>query len=429
MKLLIKRGTIVNHNEIRQEDILIQNSKIAKIGKGIKDKADREIDAKGKFIFPAFIDMHTHLRTPGREDEEDLHSGSQAAAKGGFAKVFCMPNTQPPIDNEGLVKWIISQAESIGIVDIYPVGAVTKGREGKELTEFGALKRAGSLALSDDGSSIKDTLLLRRALEYAKMFDLLIISHCEDSQLSNSGSLRESFIASTYGISSIPDICESLIVERNIQMAKYLDAKIHLAHISSASSLKVIKRAKEEGIKVSCETCPHYFILTVGDIEKRGFDSNLKVNPPLGEDKDIKSIKEALKEGVIDCIATDHAPHSKAEKELPFESAPFGFIGLECAFSLSYTYLVKEKTLSLQEMVEKLSFNPARITGLQGVGKIQEGFFADLAIADLDKKWKVTESNLVSKSKNTPFLGYELEGVVEYTIHKGKIVYERSGEK
>ena len=428
MKILIKGASIVNHNEILERDILIQNSRIIRIEKGIKEKVDKEIDAKDKFVFPAFVDLHTHLRTPGREDEEDLLSGSKAAVKGGFSKIFYMPNTCPCIDNEGLVKWIIEEAEKISLVEVYPVGAITKNREGRILTEFGALKKADCLALSDDGNSISDALILKRALEYAKMFNLLIISHCEEKSLSE-GAIRESFISSKYGISAIPDIAESLMVKRDIEIAHYVEARIHLAHISTKKSIEIIREAKQKNYNLSCETAPHYFILTVEDIEKRNFDSSLKVNPPLGEREDLEEIKQALKEGIIDCIATDHAPHSVAEKELPFEDAPVGFIGLELAFSLTYSYLVKEGVIDLKGLAEKLSFNPAKIAGFKECGEIKEGFFADMVIVDLNKKWKVTQETLVSKSKNTPFLGYELEGVIEYTLRKGKIVYKSNSSK
>jgi len=423
MKSLITNATIVNSDKILEADILIQDGRIVRIAKGITAEVKKRIEAKGKFVFPGFVDLHAHLRTPGREDEEDILSASMAASAGGFTTIFCMPNTQPPIDNEGLAKWIVEEGQRIGITDIYPVGAITKNREGCVLTEFGALKKAGSLSLSDDGDSFSDTLLLRRALEYAKMFGLLIISHCEDIRLSGRGAMRESFISSKYGISAVPDICESLIVARDIELAKYLDARIHLAHISTARSIDIIRRAKKEGVRVTCETCPHYFILTLEDIQKRKFDSNLKVNPPLGEKRDLEAIKDALREGVIDCIATDHAPHSQAEKELPFEDAPFGFIGLELAFSLANTYLVGEGVIDLKGLTEKLSTNPARICGLSDCGKVEEGCLANLVIADLDKKRLVEKEKIVSKSKNTPFLDYELIGVVERTIYRGRTVY------
>lgn len=423
MKILIKKAQIVNYNKIGEADLLIENSRVTRIGNNISEKVDKEIDAKGKYVFPGFIDLHAHLRAPGREDEEDLESGALAAVKGGFTTIFCMPNTNPPIDNEGLARWISEESQRIGLVDIYPIGAITKKRAGRELTEFAALKRAGCLALSDDGDSIADSLVLRRAYEYAKMDNLLLISHCEDKQLANNGSMRESFISSKYGIAAIPDIAESLIVARDITLAKYLDARIHLAHISSAKSVEIIKKAKNEGVKVTAETCPHYFSLTIKDIEARGFPGNLKVNPPLGTEKDVKAICKALAEGTIDCIATDHAPHSLAEKELPFEAAPFGFIGLETTFSLVYTYLVKEEKLNLKEVANKLSRQPAIIAGLDGCGEVTQGCRADLVIIDLNRKWKVEEKNIFSKSKNTPFLGQELEGVIEYTLKKGKIVY------
>lgn len=425
MKLLIKHGTIINSDATCEADIAIQNSKIVKIAKGINGNAERTIDAKGKFVLPGLIDMHTHLRTPGREDEEDLHSGGLAAAKGGFTTILCMPNTNPCIDNEGVANWIRDEAEKTGLVSIYPAGAITKNREGKELTEFGALQRAGCLALSDDGDSVENSAIFKRALEYAKMFHMLVIAHCEDKNLSFMGAMRESFVSSKYGINPIPDVTETIRVARDIALAKYLDARLHLAHISCAKSLEIIRRGKERFPLLSCETAPHYFSLSIEDIEKNKFDSNFKVNPPLGEKEDVEAIKEALREGVIDCIATDHAPHSRAEKELPFEDAPFGFIGMELALSLSYAHLVKNNIIGLNDLVGKLSSNPARILGLSDRGHVREGLPADVIVVDFAKAWRVTEDTIVSKSKNTPFMNCELEGVVEHTIRKGKIVYQR----
>lgn len=423
MRILIKDGTVVNADGISRRDVLIDEERILRVAEKIMDSGDKKIDAKGKYIFPGFIDMHTHLRTPGREDEEDIASGSRAAVKGGFTKILCMPNTEPSLDNETAVKWVIEQAKKEGLLDVYPVGAITIARAGKQLTEFGALKRAGCLCLSDDGNSVADGLLLKGALEYAAMDELLIISHCEDKSLANQGAMREGGISSKYGIAAIPDICESLVVARDIEIAKYLNARIHLAHISTAKSVEIIRRAKQEGVRVTCETCPHYFIFTVDDIEKSKFDTNFKVNPPLGEKDDLERIRQALKEGVIDCIATDHAPHSKAEKEQPFEYAPFGFIGMETAFSAAYTYLVKTGIFDLNMISQKMACNPARILGFEKCASIEEGFESSLVVADLNSKWDVTEENIQSKSKNTPFLGRALDGVIEYTIHKGKIVY------
>ena len=424
MKILIKGATVVNSDDIFEADVLTNNGKIIKVEKNIPDKADKEIDARGKHIFPGFVDIHTHLRTPGREDEEDLVSGSKAAAHGGFTAICCMPNTTPCIDNEGLVRWVIEESKKIGLIDIYPVGAITKNRKGKELSEFGAMAKAGCLALSDDGDSIENSSLLRRALEYAKMFNLLIISHCEDKSLSAGGFIRESFISSKYGIRSVSDISESTIVHRDIALAKYVDARLHLAHISSKKSAEIISEAKKTFSKLSCETAPHYFTLTVEDIEKNKFHGNFRVNPPLGEKHDLEAIRKALKNGAIDCIATDHAPHSAAEKELPFEQAPSGFIGLETAFSLAYTHLVKNGILDLKTIAEKFSFNPVTILGLNERGRIEEGLLADITIVDLEKEWIVEPKKLLSKSNNTPFMGKKLKGTVEYTIHRGRIVYK-----
>ncbi|MCM8823511.1 MAG: dihydroorotase [Candidatus Omnitrophica bacterium] len=425
MKILIKSATIVNSKNTILADILIENGRIAKLDRNIKENADREIDAKDKFVLPGLIDLHAHLRTPGREDEEDLISGSCSAAKGGFTTILCMPNTNPCIDNEGVVEWIREESQKIGIVDIIPIGAITKERKGKELSEFGVLKKAGCLALSDDSDSIDDSYLFRRALEYAKMFNLLIISHCEDKNLSSQGAMRESLISAKYGMSSIPDIAETIRVFRDIEIAKYVNTKLHLAHISCKKSIELIRREKETFPYLTCETSPHYFILTVEDVEKSNFHANFKVNPPLGERNDVEEIRKAIKEGVIDCIATDHAPHSFAEKEAPFENAPFGFVGLELAFSLTYTYLVREKIISFNQLVEKLSYNPANILGLKDRGEIRKDAIADLIIVDVNKSWQVISKNLVSKSKNTPFLNSELMGLVELTIHQGKIVYEK----
>lgn len=425
MKILVKNGTVVNADKVFAADILLDAERIIKVSKSIEAAADKVIDAQGKHIFPGFVDLHTHLRTPGREDEEDLLSGSRAAVAGGFTKICCMPNTNPAIDNDAVAKWIVQESRKIGIGEVHPIGAITKNREGKELTEFSELKKAGCVAVSDDGTSVADTLLFRRALEYAKMDDVLVISHCEDARISAAGAMREGIISSKYGVPAIPDIAESLAVARDIEIAKYLGARVHLAHISTAKSIEIIERAKNQGVKVTAETAPHYFVLTVEDIEKNRFNSNFKVNPALGDDRDVAAVRQALAAGVIDCIATDHAPHSQAEKEAPFETAAFGLIGLETAFSLTYTYLVKKKIIGLNGITEKLSASPAKILGFERCGKIEKDGESSLVIADLGKKWRVEQDRICSKSKNTPFLGQELEGRIELTIYKGKIVYKR----
>ncbi len=425
MKILIKKGTIVNPDKSFVADILIEKGRIVRIDKSIKSNGAKEVDARGKHIFPGFIDMHVHLRTPGQEYKEDLYSGSMAAAKGGVTTVCCMPNTVPPLDNEGVVKWIREESEKIGIVDIYPIGAATVGGEGKVLTEFVTLKKAGAVAISDDGVSIRNTGLMRRALEYAKLADILFIAHCEDEELSSGGAMRESFVSSCYGISAVPGISETIVAFRNIALARYLGAQLHIAHVSSARTVEIIKHEKVKFPLLTCETAPHYFTLTVEDVERSGFSSNFKVNPPLGEVSDRDTVLDALQGGVIDCIATDHAPHSHAEKENPFEEAPSGVIGLETVFSLVYMNLVERGVLTLEEAVTRMSSVPAKILGFSDRGCIQEGMRADIVIADLENTWEVKEETIVSKSKNTPFLGKTLKGVVETTICNGKVVYAR----
>lgn len=424
MKILIKGATLVHHDRTEKKDILVKDSTIAKVSKKISSQeADEVIRASGKFVFAGFIDMHTHLRTPGREDEETLLSGALAAAKGGFTTILCMPNTTPPIDNYEIAFWIRKVSQNIGIVDIYPVGTITKERKGKELAEFGYLKEAGCLAVSDDGDPVASSLLLRRALEYAKMYNLLLISHAEEKSLA-AGVMLESDISAKWGMPAIAEVAESVAVAREIELAYFTASRLHLAHISRRRSLRLIECAKKDKIGISCETCPHYFSLSVKDIERNNFHANFKVNPPLGTEDDKQAIRKALKSGVIDCIATDHAPHSFLEKEKSFQEASFGMIGLEFAFSLSYQ-LVKEKVLSLEVIADRLSYRPAKILGLEERGEIKEGMRADLVIVDLEKEWVVDKESIVSRSKNTPFLGRKLPGVVEYTISGGKIVYKR----
>ncbi|MCD6540140.1 MAG: dihydroorotase [Candidatus Omnitrophica bacterium] len=423
MKLLIKEGTIVNPDSQKKADVLIESSRISRIADAIPEKeADKVISAKDKFVFAGFIDMHTHLRTPGREDEEDLLSGSLASARGGFTTLLCMPNTNPAIDNYEIALRIRKEAEKIGLVDIYPVGAITKNREGKEISEFGFLAEAGCLAVSDDGFPLKESSLLRRALEYAENFNLLVISHCEDLSLSGEGLIRESPLSAEWGIPSVPEISEIVDLVRQIEVVRYLNSRVHFAHISSKRSVELIKRAKEEGINITAETCPHYFTFSLKDVEESGFSPLYKVNPPLGREEDKLALKKALKEGIIDVIATDHAPHTYLEKEIDFNSAEFGMIGLEFALPLSLS-LVREGFLSLEDLACRLSYRPAQILNLKDRGYIKEGLRADLTIVDTEREQLITKENIFSKSKNTPLLGKVLKGEVVYTIYKGKIVY------
>ncbi|MBD3245659.1 MAG: amidohydrolase family protein [Candidatus Omnitrophica bacterium] len=428
-EMIIRNATVVNADGEREADVWIRNGKIEAVGRGLTRPAAREVDARGKHLFPGFVDLHAHLRTPGREDEEDFASGSRAAAKGGFTTLFCMPNTEPAIDLEGIAWWVREEGRRVGLVDIYPVGSITRERKGKILTEFCALRHAGCRTLSDDGDSLADSLLMRRAFEYAKLADVLLVSHCEDAQLSQGNSMRESRISSRYGISAVPDIAESIIAARDIALAQYTGGRLHLAHVSSAKTVTLLRQARAAGVRVTAETCPHYLVFTVEDVEKSGFDSHYKVNPPLGTADDRAALRAALRDGILDCVATDHAPHSRIEKELPFEDAPFGINGLETAFSALYTHLVLTGACTLPQIIRSLSFAPAAVAGFTDRGAIAPGYTADLVLADLSRCWTVTEEEWCSKSVNTPFLSRKLSGVIECTWYRGRITYQeqRSG--
>ncbi len=426
MKLLIKNGRVIDPASKfdKNTDILVEDGKISKIGKLSNQPANQPIsqlkiiNAKGKLVIPGLIDMHTHLREPGHEEEETIATGTRAAAKGGITTVCCMPNTHPVIDDQTTVEFILLKAQNEGVVNVLPIGAITKGSLGEELSEIGELKKAGITAISDDGNPVMNTLVMRRALEYTKMFDLPVISHCEDKNLSKDGVMNEGYYSTVLGLRGIPKEAEEIMVARDIILAELTGGHLHIAHISTADSVELVRRAKKKGIKVTAETAPQYFTLTEDMVSK--FDTNTKVNPPLRTKEDIAAIKEGLKDGTIDCIATDHAPHTEEEKNKEYDLSPFGIIGLETLFSLVITELVNKRVLSLIEAIAKVTINPARVLKLSS-GQLKPGYPADITIVDLQKKWKVT--NFVSKSKNSPFLGWQVTGKVVNTIVNGKIVY------
>ena len=424
MSLLIKNAIIVNADEIssKPQDILIEHGVIVKISSKIDARAEETIDAQGKFVLPGLIDLHVHLREPGREDKETIETGSRSAAKGGFTSIFCMPNTTPVIDNAMIVEAIIKEAKRVGLVNVYPIGAITKGQKDEELTDMFELKKAGCLALSDDGRSVFNSQLMRHALEYAQMVGLLLIQHCEDPHLSNHGAMNEGMTSTLLGLKGIPGIAETIIVGRDIELAHYLKTRIHFAHISLKRSIELIRFAKSQGIQVTAEACPHHFTLT--DEVVKSFNTNTKVNPPLRTPQDVWAIKEGLQDGTIDCITTDHAPHTPEEKELAYDQAPFGMIGLETALGLVVSELVEKKVLTWPQLVNKMSTMPAKIVGLSSKGEIQEGKDADLTIVDPQKEWVVKKEEFASKSKNSPFIGRTLKGSVEATICGGKVVYQ-----
>lgn len=425
MGLLIKNATIVNSDKIwdKPQDILCEDGKIVKIAPSIANEKHDIIDAKDRKVIPGLIDIHVHLRQPGREDKETIETGSQAAVKGGFTSIFCMPNTTPVTDNAMVVEFIIREAKRVGLCNVYPIGAITKGQNDGELTDMSELKAAGCLALSDDGKSVLNSRLFRLAMEYAKMLDLLIIEHCQDPLLTAGGVMNEGEVSTRIGLKGDPGIAETVTVARDIEIANYLDARVHLCHMSLKRSMELIRHAKSQGIKVTAEACPHHFALT--DEACAGFDTSTKVNPPLRTQEDIDAIKEAIIDGTIDCIVTDHAPHTNEDKEVGFDGAPFGLIGLETSLGLSIKELVKPGHIDLPKLVDKMSTAPARIVGLKTKGTIKEGFDADITIIDEDKEWTVTKEGFVSKSKNSPFIGWKLNGEVCATICNGKVVYKK----
>jgi len=424
MDILLKDGHIVDPvNRLDStSDILIRDEKIAKVGKNLRANGAKTIDCKGKYVLPGLIDMHAHFRQPGREDEETLFTGSRAALKGGFTSVLCMANTNPPIDNQGVVEYIYAESKRIGLINLYTVGAVTKNLEGKELTEIGQILAAGARALSDDGESIMNAELMRRALEYTKMFNAPIISHCEDLNLSKDGVINEGFISTKLGLKGIPRTSEIVMVMRDIELAELTGGRVHIAHVTTKEAVELIEQAKARAINLTCETCPHYFTLTEDAV--LGFDTNAKVNPPLRTGEDVEAIKRGLSEGTIDVIATDHAPHSEEEKDVEFDSAAFGTIGLETALSLAFSELVAKGILNWKQLVERMSINPAKILGLNNKGSLGAGSDADVVVFDPKIDWVVDVKKLESKSKNTPFIGKRLNGIVTLAIIGGKIKYE-----
>ncbi|MDI6744567.1 MAG: dihydroorotase [Thermodesulfovibrionales bacterium] len=433
MNILIKNGHIVDPSQNIDGigDVLIEKGKIKEISiKGSKaqrvkgsdtltlGRSDtREIDASGLYVLPGLIDMHTHLREPGYEYKETIKTGTMAAVKGGFTTVCSMPNTNPVNDNSSVTDFIIRKAIQEGACTVYPIGALTKGQKGEELAEIGIMFSEGCVAFSDDGMPVMSSLIMRRALEYTKAFNVPIISHCEDINLSEGGVMNEGLLSLTLGLKGIPSEAEEIIISRDIALAKLTGGKLHIAHISTEGSVRIIRDAKERGINVTAETCPHYFSITEKNVG--GYNTNAKVNPPLRTQKDVDAIKQGLKDGAIDVIATDHAPHHKDEKLREFDHAPSGISGLETAISLSLN-LVHEGVLTIQQLVGKMAMNPAKILGLNK-GTLTAGADADIVIVDINKEFKVDVERFVSKGKNTPFDGRVLKGMPVMTVCKGKI--------
>ncbi|BDQ02518.1 dihydroorotase [Ignavibacterium sp.] len=424
MKLLLKNASVINPLQNLNEkdfDILIEDGIIKETGKNLQINSGdiKTIDLSGKIISPGFIDIHVHLREPGREDEETVETGCNAAANGGFTAVACMPNTEPAIDSAEVVEFIKKQASG-HLVDVYPVAAATLGRKGEVLSPMAELKDAGAVAFSDDGVAIKSSSLLKRALEYSLMFDLPIIEHCEDESLAG-GAMNESINSTLLGLPAIPNVAEDLIVMRDILLAEYTGGRVHIAHISSANAVNMVREAKKKGIKVTAEVTPHHFTLT--DDAVKTYDTNTKMNPPLRTRKDVEAIIEGLKDGTIDAIASDHAPHSIEEKEMEFEYAPNGIVGLETSVGLAFTELLHKKLLSIEELILKYAINPRKILNL-GMPLIQKGNIANLTILDTDVVWTVDKTKFLSKSRNTPFHKRLLTGKAIGVINNRKMFFD-----
>jgi len=419
--MIIRNGNVVLKNSVEKKDLLIKDGKIVKIADMIPADGSQEIDANGKYVFPGLIDMHVHLRDPGYEYKEDIESGSKAAVKGGFTQICCMPNTNPITDNKVVVSYIKHRAKEVNLCKVHPVGAITKGSKGEQLAEIGEMKKAGAIAISDDGVAVKNSRLMRLAMEYASGFDIKCLCHCEDKDLVDGGVCNEGLSSTIAGLKGIPRAAEDICIARDLALAESLDVPVHICHVSTHSGVRLIRDAKRAGVKVTAETCPHYYAVT--DEIITGFDTYTKVNPPIREEIDKQAILAGLQDGTLDCIVTDHAPHHQNDKNVEYNLAAFGISGIETSFGFAITYLYKAGVLTLPQLAEKMSAAPARILGLEG-GEVAEGKVADLMIADLDDEWTVEPEKFVSKGKNNPFKGYKLFGTVKYTIVDGEIKYQ-----
>lgn len=423
MILCIKGGLLINPktNTEMVTDLWIENGKIKAIGENKELTADQTIDAAGKWVVPGLIDLHVHFREPGFEHKEDIKSGCNAAAKGGFTTVCCMPNTNPVIDNECVVEYIHTMAAKANGVNVLPVGAITQGQQGESLANIGKMVEHGICGVSEDGKTVMDAGLMKKAMQYVKPFNIPIFSHTEDHSLAG-GSMNAGESAQLFGIKGIGREAEEVIVSRDIILAKYTGAKLHLAHMSTKGSADLIRMAKQQGIKITAETAPHYF--TLDDSILGDYDTNKKMNPPLRTKEDVEAMKQALKDGTIDVIATDHAPHHYDEKNVEFDKAPFGIVGLETSFALSYTHLVKTGILTPLELIDKMSTKPAEILGIDK-GSLEAGKTADITIIDPEAVYTINPETFVSKGKNTPFTGMQVYGDILFTLVNGKIIYEK----
>lgn len=428
MTILIKNGRVINPSEKMDKvlDVYVKDGVIVEKGENIEKEADKVIDAKGCFVMPGLIDLHVHFRDPGLTYKEDIITGSMAAANGGFTSVCCMPNTKPVTDNAEVVRYIINKGKEAGYTNVLPVGSVTKGMAGKQITDVFELKEAGVCAISEDGKSVMDSNVYRDAMKNAVKADVPVLAHCEDINLVNGGVMNMGDKSEEFGVKGISNAVEDIIVARDILLAKETGAKLHLCHCSTKDSVTMVKKAKEDGVKVTAEVCPHHFAMSTDDMDSA--DANYKMNPPLRTREDVDALIKGLSEDVMDVIATDHAPHSAEEKARSITEAPFGIVGLETAVPLTVTHLLKPGFITPMQMAEKMSYNPAKVLGIDK-GSLDEGKVADITIINPDEEYIIDVNEFKSKGRNTPFGGTKVSGKVKWTILGGKIVKEPEEER
>lgn len=408
-------------DEVRS--VAVAGGRIVAVAKDLPPgfSAERTIDATGLWVTPGLVDMHVHLREPGREDKETIATGTRAAAAGGFTDIVCMPNTSPVLDEESMIRHVIQRAARCAC-RVHPVGSITKNLMGEKLSPVGEMVQAGAVAISDDGKPVASSGMMKNALNYSRSFGIPVLCHCEDLELSAGGHMNESEVSTRMGMRGIPAASEEICVARDVMLAEYTGARVHIQHVSTAGAVRIIREAKRRGVKVSCETCPHYFVLTDGDIGP--YDTNKKMNPPLRTARDREAVAEGLADGTIDAIASDHAPHTLEDKGVEFDAAAFGVIGLETLIAAALTHLVGRDILTPGGLIEKVVVNPRRILGIPG-GTVEQGAPADIAVIDPGTPWTVDSSQFFSKARNSPFVGMEFTGCVRATILAGKVVYER----
>jgi dihydroorotase len=422
--LLLRGGRVIDPSRNLDEpaDVLIQDGKIAAVGRGIGAPDGTDVrDVRDHVVAPGLVDVHVHLREPGNEDVETVATGARAAAAGGFTAVCAMPNTDPVTDNQAAVGFIVRQSVRAGLTRVYPIGAISVGQRGERLSEFGEMVGAGAVAVSDDGKPVVSSHLMRTALEYARTFDIPVADHCEEPTLAVGGVMHEGLVSARLGLKGIPSAAEEIMVARDAMLAGLTGGHVHLCHMSTRGSVEVIRRAKEQGIRLTAEVTPHHLVLTDRACER--YDTHAKMNPPLREAADVAALRVALKEGVVDCIASDHAPHAYDAKEAAFDDAPFGIVGLETAFGVAYTELVANGILTLPELIHRMSTAPASVFGLPG-GTLGQGAVADIVVLDVTDPWTVDPTAFCSKSRNTPFAGRVLTGRATLTLVGGKIVHQ-----